>query len=81
MDSSQETLSYEEFEERLWTFLPRSLISVADVENNRDWAENLVHEAWRVHRNSGVPYQVVMKLVEQFLQGIKVYKPLLYQNR
>lgn len=78
MNNNTETLSYEEFEERLWNYLPEELISVSDIENNRDWADSLVHDAWRIHRYSGTPYPVVMKLVEQIVLGFKVHRPMLF---
>jgi hypothetical protein len=68
-------LSFEEFEERFWNYIADELVSNRDIQDNTDWANMIVHEAWRVHANSKVPYNVVMKTVEQVFTAYKTYKP------
>ena len=49
-------MSLAEFEESFWTFIPENLVSNYDIDNNSDWANMIVHDAWRMYIMSNVDH-------------------------
>lgn len=72
MDS---TTSFEDFEEYFWEYIPTSLVSDIDILNNKEWADSLVYESWRLCQYSGVDRSVVLKNVENTLFSFRRYNP------
>ena len=70
-------LTFEEFEEKFWGYISKEIVSNRDIEDNRDWADMIVQEAWRVHVYSNTPYNTIMKTIEQVMFAYKRYKPVL----
>ena len=71
-----EKLSLEEFQESFWAYIPDTLITNKDLENNRDWADSVVHDAWRMYIYSDVDKLFIFKNAENILFSIKRYSPV-----
>lgn len=73
--STSEKLSIEEFEESFWEYMPQSIVSDEDIFNNKDWADMIVHEAWRLYSYSDVDKSFIFKNIENVLFAFARYKP------
>lgn len=68
-------LSLSEFEEKFLEYIPETLLSNRDIDNNRDWSDMIIQEAWRLYIYSGVDKGIIFKLSEQIFFAYKRYKP------
>jgi hypothetical protein len=68
-------MSIEQFDESFWIFIDERLVSNMDIESNRDWADTLVHDAWRMYVASNVDHGYIFKILENTIYAYKRYQP------
>ncbi len=74
--SSDNKLTLEEFEEKFWEYIPEVLVNNVDIDENRDWSDMIVHEAWRIYVYSNMDKNYIFKIIEQVVFAYKRYKPV-----
>ena len=68
-------MSLAEFEESFWSFISEDLISNMDIDNNADWSNHIVHDAWRMYLMSNVDHAFIFKSIENVIFAYKRFKP------
>lgn len=76
MSKLGEKMSFEEFEEYFWEYIPTSVISDEDIVNNREWADSVVYEAWRLHSYSEIDKSIILKCVENTIFSFRRFNPI-----
>ena len=63
----------EEFEEEFWLFVPESIISNNEIEDNRDFCETIVEKMYKMYINGNVSHIFMFQLVGGVLKSFKDY--------
>lgn len=71
----ESTLTLEEFEEYFWAYIPQSLVSNENLQNNREWADAVVHDTWRLYQYSGVDKSILLKNIENTIFSFLRHRP------
>ena len=68
-------MSIAQFEESFLMFIPESLVSNADIDNNNGWFDTLVHDAWRLYIRSNVDHGFIFLNMQNMMYTYKRYNP------
>ena len=69
-------MSLAEFEESFWSFISENLVSNIDIDNNSEWSNMIVHDAWRMYTMSNVDHAFIFKSVENIIFAYRRYTPI-----
>lgn len=70
-------MALEEFSEFFWEYISENLVTNRDLENNSDWADELVFSVWRVYKNSETITEAeACKISENMILAYKRYNPI-----
>ena len=76
MAIEDDKMSIDEFEESFWAYIPESLLSNKDIDNNKDWSDMIVQEAWRMYVYGNVDRAFIFKIMENMIYSYKRYMPV-----
>lgn len=70
-------MSFEEFEEYFWSYMPENIISNLDRSiDSRDFCESVCFDCYRMN-TQGVDKDTICKLAENILFNVHRFKPIL----
>lgn len=76
MENQQYKMNLKQFEEFFWSYISSNIVSFSDRDNNSDWSDNIVYDAWRIYDKTEINESVIMKIIDNVIFAYDRYNPI-----